>query len=94
MGAMIPPDFRKEMVAYAEKFTNVFCQELERLGHEAKGLALVGAPSSTIVEQVKELTPDLLVLRTHSRSGISRFFLGSVSHSVVHHTESSILLVR
>ena len=94
MGAMIPPDFRKDMVAYAEKFTNVFCQELERLGHEAKGLALVGAPSSTIVEQVKELTPDLLVLRTHSRSGISRFFLGSVSHSVVHHAESSILLVR
>jgi len=94
MGAMIPPDFRKEMVAYAEKFTNMLCQELEGLGHQAKSLALVGAPSSTIVEQVQQTSPDLMILRTHSRSGISRFLLGSVSHSVVHHTECSILLVR
>ena len=94
MGAMIPPDFRKEMVAYAEKFTNMLCRELEGLGHQAKSLALVGAPSSTIVEQVQQTSPDLMILRTHSRSGISRFLLGSVSHSVVHHTECSILLVR
>jgi len=94
MGALIPPDFRKEMVTYAEKFTNILCEELKKLGHQAKGMALVGAPSSTIIEYVQQTSPDLMVLRTHSRSGISRFFLGSVSHSVVHHTECSILVVR
>ena len=94
MGALIPPDFRKEMIGYAEKFANMLCEELKKLGHQAKGLALVGAPSSTIVEQAKQTSPDLLMMRTHSRSGISRFVLGSVSHSVVHHTESSVILVR
>lgn len=94
MGALIPPDFRKEMVAYAEKFTNILCEELKKLGHQAQGVALVGAPSSTIIEQVQHTSPDLMVLRTHSRSGISRFFLGSVSHSVVHHTDCSIIVVR
>ncbi len=94
MGALIPPDFRKEMIGYAEKFANMLSEELKKLGHTAKGVALVGAPSSTIVEQVKQTSPDLLLLRSHSRSGISRFVLGSVSHSVVHHTESSVIIVR
>ncbi len=94
MGAIIPPEFRKEMVTYAEKFTQVMCLELERLGYQAKGSAIIGAPSSTIVDEVKKTSPDLLVMRTHRRSGVSRFFLGSVSHSVVHHTDCSILLVR
>lgn len=94
MGTLIPPDFRKEMVAYAEKFTGILGEELKKLGHQAQGRALVGAPSSTITELAKQTSPDLMILRTHSRSGISRFFLGSVSHSVVHHTECSILVVR
>jgi nucleotide-binding universal stress UspA family protein len=94
VGAMIPPAFRKEMVSYAEKFTQVLCLELERLGHQAKGVAIEGAPSFTIVEEVKKINPDLLVMRPQSQSGVSRFFLGSVSHSVIHHTDCSLLLVR
>ena len=94
VGAMIPQDFRKEMVTYAEKFTQVLCVELERLGHQAKGQAIEGAPSFTIVDVVKTTKPDLLVMRPESHSAVGRFFLGSVSHSVVHNTECSILLVR
>ena len=94
VGAMIPPEFRKEMRSYAEKFTQVLCLELERLGHQAKGLAIEGAPSVTIVEEIRKTKPDLLVMRLQSQSGVSRFFLGSVSHSVIHNTDCSILLVR
>ena len=93
VGAMIPAEFRKEMMrSYAEKFTQVLCLELERLGHEAKGLAIEGAPSATIVDEIRKATSDLLVMRPHSQSGVSRFFLGSVSHSVVHHTDCSTLI--
>ena len=94
VGAMIPQDFRKEMVTYAEKFTQVLCGELEKLGHQAKGVAIEGAPSVTIGEEIKKTMPDLLMMRPQSRSGVSRFFLGSVSHSVIHHTNTSILLIR
>lgn len=94
VGAMIPQEFRKEMRSYAEKFTQVLCLELERLGHQANGLAIEGSPSVTIVEEIKKTKPDLLVMRPQSQSGVSRFFLGSVSHSVVHNTDCSILLVR
>ncbi len=94
VGAMIPQEFRKEIRDYAEKFTRGLCLELERLGHEANGVVLEGAPSVTIVEEIRKTKPDLLVMRPQSQSGVSRFFLGSVSHSVVHHTDCSILLVR
>ncbi|TFG66094.1 MAG: universal stress protein [Nitrospirales bacterium] len=94
VGAMIPPAFRKEMFSYAEKFTQVLCLELERLGHQAKGVAIEGAPSFTIVEEVKKIKPDLLVMRPQSHSAVGRFFLGSVSHSIVHNTDCSLLLVR
>ena len=94
VGAMISPEFRKEMMGYAGKFSQVLCIELERLGHQAKSLAIEGAPSVAIIEEVRKSKPDLLVMRTNSRSGVSRFFLGSVSHAVAHHTDCSILLVH
>ena len=74
VGAMIPPEFRKEMGNYAANFTLVFCLELERLGHQAKGEAIEGAPSFTIVEEVNKTKPDLLVMRPQSQSGVVDFF--------------------
>jgi nucleotide-binding universal stress UspA family protein len=94
VGTMISPEFRKEMIGYGEKFTNGVSAELKQMGHQAKGVVVVGAPSHTIIEEVTKHAADVIMMRTHSRSGVSRFLLGSVSHSVVHHTESSILLVR
>ncbi len=94
VGAMISPEFRQEMIAYGEKFTNGLSAELKQMGHEAKGIVVVGAPSRTILEEANKNAADVILMRTHSRSGVSRFLLGSVSHSVAHHTESSILFVR
>ena len=94
VGAMIPEDFRKEIIQHGEKFTEAVATKLRGLGHKAHGMAVMGAPSLTIAEEVQSKKPDLLVMQTHSRSGLSRFLLGSVSHSVIHHTDCSVLLVR
>ena len=87
VGAMISPEFRKEMISYGEKFTNGVSAELKQMGHQAKGVVIVGAPSHTIIEEPTKHAADVIMMRTHSRSGVSRFLLGSVSHSVVHHTD-------
>lgn len=94
VGAMIPEDFRKEIISHAEQLTGNIATQLQQLGHKASGFAVIGAPSTSIAEEVKANAPDLILMRSHSRSGISRFLLGSVSHSVVHHTHGSVLLVR
>ena len=94
VGAMIPENFQQEIMAHGEQFTEEVAAKLRNLGHEAKGIAVLGAPSTSIVDKVKETKADLIVMRSQSRSGLSRFLLGSVSHSVVHHTQCSVLLVR
>ena len=94
VGAMISPEFRQEMMDYGQKFTEGVGAELRAMGHKTKGVVVVGAPSIVIAEETKKIVPDVIMMRTHSRSGISRFLMGSVSHSVVHHTDCSILLVR
>jgi nucleotide-binding universal stress UspA family protein len=94
VGAMIPEDFRKEMMAHGEEFTGGIASSIEKVGYSAEGKAVMGAPSFSIADEVTANSPDLILMRSHSRSGIRRFLLGSVSHSVVHHTNCSILLVR
>jgi nucleotide-binding universal stress UspA family protein len=53
---------------------------------------VTGVPASMIAERAQAM--DLVVVGSHSRKGVERFLLGSVSHSVVHKVACSILVVR
>lgn len=59
--------------------------------HATVGL---GDPAFAILEQAKMLKPDMLIVGSHGRRGISRFLLGSVSHSLVHQAPYPVLVVR
>ena len=43
---------------------------------------LRGAPADAIVDCAKELNADLIVMRTHGRTGVSRVLMGSVAEAV------------
>jgi len=94
VGAMIPDGFRKEILKYGKEITTEVAENLGTLGYTAKGLAVSGAPSVAIAQEAAASNCDVIIMRSHSQPGISRFLLGSVSHGVVHHTTSSILLIR
>ncbi|MBI5673729.1 MAG: universal stress protein [Nitrospirae bacterium] len=51
-----------------------------------------GNPAAVIEQEAKDM--DLVVVTSHGRKGISRFLLGSVSHAIVHHVSSPILVLR
>ncbi|MFN3651675.1 MAG: universal stress protein [Armatimonadota bacterium] len=53
-----------------------------------------GHPAETILRVADELHPDLLVLGASGRSGIARFFLGSVSERVARHAQCPVLVAR
>lgn len=56
---------------------------------------LIGAPWDQIVEAaVAEPPADLIVMGSHGRTGLSRFFLGSVAEKVVRHAPCSVLIAR
>lgn len=54
--------------------------------------ALAGFPTQAITQAAQDC--DLVIVGSHGRSGVSRFLLGSVSHSVVHRVGCPILVVR
>ena len=52
-----------------------------------------GSTADGILSCSKEYGADLIVIGTHSRSGIDRFLLGSVAEHVVRHSEVPVLVV-
>lgn len=53
-----------------------------------------GEPALEISKTVAALTPSLLVLSTHGRTGVRHFLLGSVAERVLRSTKCPVLLVR
>jgi nucleotide-binding universal stress UspA family protein len=52
-----------------------------------------GSTASGIIECSKEFGADLIVIGTHSRSGLDRLLMGSVAEHVVRHSEVPVLVV-
>lgn len=53
-----------------------------------------GAPVDALSRYVEELGADLIIMTTHGRSGLSRFWLGSVADGLVRGAEVPVLLIR
>ncbi len=66
-------------------------ERLRAIGYRAHGVALVGIPSTIILQQATTLRSDLILMGTRGRQGITRFVLGSVSHAVVHKAPCPVL---
>ena len=55
---------------------------------------VMGDPASEIVRVAKEEHPELIVLGTHGRTGLSRILMGSVAEAVVRHAPCPVLIYR
>jgi universal stress protein A len=60
-----------------------FVNEAEKAGVAARELVLTGTPYQAITDAAGDVGCDLVVMGTHGRTGVSRFFLGSVAARVV-----------
>ena len=74
---------------------------LEKIANEQLGLVKHQIHTRTgdtaawgVVEAARELHTDLIVMPTHGRRGLSRFFLGSVAERVVREAPCPVLTVR
>lgn len=55
---------------------------------------LVGEPVEVILEKAAETDNTLLAMSTHGRSGLQRWYLGSVADKVLHAVRNPMLLVK
>lgn len=62
-------------------------------GVPGQDLIRTGAPADAILEVALMFNIDLVVMSTHARTGIARWFLGSVSDAVLRRSQLPVLLV-
>jgi nucleotide-binding universal stress UspA family protein len=69
-------------------------QKAKRSGVRAVGITLEGNPAEQINRIARRKRADLLVVGTHGRTGLAKFFLGSVANRVVATAPCPVLTVR
>ncbi|MFQ5992180.1 MAG: universal stress protein [Nitrospiraceae bacterium] len=84
--------FYEEAVKRAGQFLESVTTPLAGSHYSVKHEVVRGFPTEVIPEMAGGF--DLLLVGSHGRKGLSRFFLGSVSHSLVHRVACPILVVR
>lgn len=78
----------------ATKQLDALVRAARKAGARATSRLDEGVPSERIGRVAKATRADLLVLGTHGRTGISRFFLGSVAARVVATAPCPVLTVK
>ncbi len=63
-------------------------------GHDFRVYIEIGDPATTIVKQATRLHADLVIIATHSRTGIKHFLLGSVAEHVIRRCPCAVLTIR
>ena len=82
---------RDEACAYLEnKVADVKKLGVARVSFAAKE----GLPADEIISFAKNLPGGLIAMSTHGRSGVRRWVLGSVTETVVRHSENPVLVIR
>jgi len=85
---------QQEMRKSAEQLTAGAVEKLKASGIAAETAVRDGDPRSVIVDEAKEWGADLIVVGSHGYTGVKRWLLGSVAHSVVSHAPCSVEVVR
>lgn len=86
--------FRETALANARSFVESVAARLSAMQYSAKGVARIGFPSSEIIQESMAANADLILMGSRGRRALSRFMLGSVSHTVVHRATRPVLIIR
>ena len=77
----------------AQDYISKMASTLKAEGFPARGVTTNGKPPDEIIDYSHKNNIDLIVMSTHGRSGISRFYFGSVAEKVSRHSPIPVLLV-
>lgn len=84
----------RELHAQAQRIVDRALASARARGVAAEGRVVEGKPVDVLIDAAKERQADLIVLGSHGRSGLERFFLGSVAEGVVRTAPVPVLVVR
>jgi nucleotide-binding universal stress UspA family protein len=88
-------DIRERAEDAAREVLDGQAEKLGEMGGEASGIhAAAGPPDAEIVRLAEEVGAGLVVIGSRGLGPVRRAVMGGVSHSVVHHSHGSVLVVR
>jgi nucleotide-binding universal stress UspA family protein len=93
-GVSAPDEKIEQALRSTETVLDQAVSQIKGYYDSVKGYVGLGAPANTILEQASITEPDLMVMGMHHPSTITRFVLGTVSHTVLHQTTRSVLVIR
>lgn len=91
---------RKAIANMNEKFLNEARENVEHMASRfdehvnVRKMVEEGIPSETIVRVAEEEDVDLIIISASGKSGLHRFFIGSVAEKVLKNSERDVLLVH
>jgi nucleotide-binding universal stress UspA family protein len=87
-------DLERAAREQAQKRLDALVSRARKAGVRASSMLVEGVPWQEVVRLVKGKRIDLVVMGTHGRSGLAKFFLGSVAERVVASSPCPVLTVR
>ena len=94
----VPPETYEKIEAStraaAQKQLDALLAGARKARVRATGLLAEGSPAEQIVRVARSKRADQIVLGTHGRTGLARFFVGSVANRVVSMAPGPVLTVR
>jgi nucleotide-binding universal stress UspA family protein len=91
-----PPEIHQEndlMEKEAREYMETTAEGLSEDGVDVEWRVLVGHPTTTVLEQVRDIPHSIVALTTHGRSGFRRWLIGSLAETLVRSGGDPVLIV-
>jgi nucleotide-binding universal stress UspA family protein len=92
--AYMPIDLLTPIQERAQAQCDATLKALRERVPEAKAILHLGVPAHEIQKAIEEIQPDLVVMGTHGRRGVSHALIGSVAEKTVRLSRVPVLTVR
>ena len=91
-----PPEIHQEnelMEKEAREYMETTAESISDDGVDVEWRVLVGHPTTTVLEQVRDIPHSIVALTTHGRSGFRRWLIGSLAETLVRSGGDPVLIV-
>jgi nucleotide-binding universal stress UspA family protein len=83
-----------ELKQETHKYLLNVARRLENAGISAESIIIVGKTAESLIEYTNDNDVDLIIMATHGRSGISKWFWGSITEKVLRAVNIPVLLIK
>ena len=87
-------EFASQRMRHARQYVDPVAAEFGRLGLTVRTEIPQAEPAAAIVEEAATDPGTLIAMSSHGRSGLARWWMGSVTDKVLHLTDNPLLVIR